>query len=154
MRNLRDCRVAAGKPPFTAVGVDLMGPINVKQGRSLVKRFVVLFVCMASRVVHIEIVQSSKTGALIQTFQKFVSRRGKPKQMLSDNGINFKGADLELNQGMKTWNDYCFQKTINQAGIEWNYNIPRCFLSGRSVGLHCKEYPQDYSCCCWMCYSR
>jgi len=34
MANLPEARVTAGRPPFTATGVDLMGPLNVKQGRN------------------------------------------------------------------------------------------------------------------------
>ena len=40
MANLPEARVTAGRPPFTATGVDLMGPLNVKQGRNTVKRHV------------------------------------------------------------------------------------------------------------------
>ena len=130
MGNLPECRVAVSEPPFNAAGVDLTGPINVKQGRSLVKRYAALFVCMALRAVHIEMVQSLETSAFIQAFKRFISRRGKPKQMFSDNGTNFKGADRQLNEGIKTRNDHNFQKTMSQVGIEWNYNVPRCSHSG------------------------
>ena len=32
MGNLQECRIAAGELLFTATGVDIMGPKNVKQG--------------------------------------------------------------------------------------------------------------------------
>ena len=51
-------RVVAGKGPFNCTGVDLMGPLVVKQGRNDIKRYVVLFTCLATRAVQLEIAQS------------------------------------------------------------------------------------------------
>ncbi len=54
MADLPEDRVTAGKPPFAYVGVDCFGPFTVKRGRSHVKRYGVLFTCLAIRAVHIE----------------------------------------------------------------------------------------------------
>ena len=46
MANLPEERLTPDKPPFTFVGVDYFGPIEVKQGRSHVKRYGCLFTCL------------------------------------------------------------------------------------------------------------
>jgi len=92
MANLPEARVTVGRPPFTATGVDLMGPVNVKQGRNTVKHYVVVFTCIASCAVHLEIAQSLEASAFIQAFRRFTCRRTTLKFMFSDNGTNFKGA--------------------------------------------------------------
>jgi len=91
MANLPEARVTAGRPPFTATGVDLMGPLNVKQGRNTVKRHVFFFTCMASRAVHLEIAQPLKASAFIQAFRRFTCRRTTPKFMFSDMALISKG---------------------------------------------------------------
>lgn len=41
-------------PPFTYCGMDCFSPFPVKQGRSMHKRYGLLFTCFCSRAVHIE----------------------------------------------------------------------------------------------------
>ena len=53
MADLPEERITAA-PPLTYCGVDLFGPFQIKQGRKEVKRYGVLFTCLASRGVHIE----------------------------------------------------------------------------------------------------
>ena len=130
MTNLPEARVTAGRPPFTATGLDLMGPLNAKQGRNTVKRYVVIFTCMASHGVHLEIAQSLEASAFIQTFRRVTCRWTTPKFMFSDNSTNFKGAERELNNGIKAWNRQQFQNVIAQDDIKWNFNVPACSHSG------------------------
>lgn len=48
MADLPEERVVPDLPPFTNVGVDYFGPVDVKRGRSIVKRYGVVFTCMTS----------------------------------------------------------------------------------------------------------
>ena len=45
------------EPPFTSVGVDCFGPFQVRHGHALVKRYGVIFTCLAICAVHLEITQ-------------------------------------------------------------------------------------------------
>ena len=50
---------------FKTIGTDLMGPLIIKCGRSSVKRYICRFNCLASRAVHLKVVQSLETSAFI-----------------------------------------------------------------------------------------
>ena len=101
MAPLPSARVAPTDPPFTHVGVDYFGSLFVKQGRSQVKRYGCLFTCLTMRAVHIEVVHRLEADSFICAYQRFVSRRGKPKEIHSDNGTNFTGAERELREALE-----------------------------------------------------
>lgn len=68
----------------------------VKRGRSLVKKYVVIFTCLAIRAVHIEVASSFDTDSCLNARRRFVARRGQVKVLRSDNGTNFVAAEHEL----------------------------------------------------------
>ena len=65
-------------PYDTYVGIDCFGPIDVKQGRSHVKRYGCLFTCLTVRAVHIEILHSMTADSMINALRRFISMRGCP----------------------------------------------------------------------------
>ena len=108
MAPLPAARVTPGMPPFPSVGIDYFGPLKVKWRRGTAKRYGCIFTCLAIRAIHIEISQDLSTDSFIQAVRRFVSRRGSPRELFSDNGTNFKGAKVEVNpcelNSQKRWN--------------------------------------------------
>jgi len=83
-------------PVFTNCGVDLFGPFLIKQGKKVLKRYVIMFTCLASRAVHIESTTSLETDTFIQALHRFIARRSNVRMLRCDNGTNFVGAKNEL----------------------------------------------------------
>ncbi|XP_022783913.1 uncharacterized protein LOC111324580 [Stylophora pistillata] len=79
MADLPEVRLVPEKPPFSYVDVDYFGPLEVKQGRSRVKRYGCLFTCLTARAVHIEIAHSLDTDSMINALRRFISVRGYPE---------------------------------------------------------------------------
>ena len=104
MAPLPAARVTPGEPLFVCVGIDYFGPLRVKYKRGTLKRYGCIFTCLAIRAVHIEIAHDLSTDLFIQPVCRFVSRRGPPKELFSDNGTNFRGADVEIKQMLQKWN--------------------------------------------------
>lgn len=116
-------------PAFQKVGVDFAGPIMIKQSarRAVpVKGYICVFVCMVTKAIHLEAVEDLSTEAFLGAFQRFVSRRGIPEHVFSDNGTNFVGAKSELHELYLLFQarfaqdkifDYCHTKEITWTTI-------------------------------------
>jgi hypothetical protein len=124
MANLPPCRVIAYEPPFTYVGANMFGPILVKQGRSTVKRWGCIFTCMCSRAIHLEVAPSLETDDFINVLRLFIARRGTPREIRTDCGTNFRGADSEFQLAIAKWNENHLQEKLSQRGITWIFNPP------------------------------
>ena len=124
MADLPADRVSAGKPPFSYTGVDLFGPILIRRGCSQVKRYGCLFTCLVIKAVHIEVVQLLDADSFLNAVMRFISCRGKPIQIRSDNATNFKAGDRELKEAVRIWNHVHISSQLRQNEIEWKYNPP------------------------------
>ena len=50
-------------PPFTFCGVDYFGPWRIKEGRRELKRYGVIFTCLVSRAIHLQVAASLETDS-------------------------------------------------------------------------------------------
>ncbi|XP_070521820.1 uncharacterized protein [Cardiocondyla obscurior] len=86
--------------PFSISGVDYAGPLQIRRnpgrGHSANKGYIALFICLATKAVHLEAVGDLSTEAFLGAYRRFAGRRGICRNLYSDNGTNFKVADVEL----------------------------------------------------------
>lgn len=104
MASLPADRVALSEPPFSYAGVDCFGPLEIPQGRSNAKRYGVLFTCMTVPAIHVEVIHSLDTDSIFNVLMQFITRRGQPKQIRSDNGGNFVWGEKDLREAVCEWN--------------------------------------------------
>lgn len=101
MGQLPSSRASVNRP-FFQCGVDYAGPVNMRmskgRGHHAYKGYICLFVCMATRAIHLEAVSDLTSRGFLAAFRRFVARRGYVKDLYSDNGTNFVGASSELKQ--------------------------------------------------------
>ncbi|XP_065088059.1 uncharacterized protein LOC135709597 [Ochlerotatus camptorhynchus] len=121
MAPLPEVRVTGLVHPFTHTGVDYFGPIQVKEGYSLVKRWVALFTCLTVRAIHVELVHSLSTQSCIMAIRRFVARRDSPESFHSDNGTNFLGASNLLTKEIQDIHEDCAATFTNWA-TSWEFN--------------------------------
>ncbi|GFY10277.1 integrase catalytic domain-containing protein [Trichonephila clavipes] len=79
--------------PFEIVGIDLAGPLFLKDGK---KVWITLFTCAVYRAIHLELVNSLTSDAFLLALRCFIARRGRPRTIYCDNGTNFRGAFNDL----------------------------------------------------------
>jgi len=75
-------------------------------------------------MIHIKVVHSLDVDSFINALQRFISRRGKPVEIRSDNAANFDAGDRELKEAVRNGNQIKLSKSLMQHGICWNYNPP------------------------------
>lgn len=68
-------------PPFSYVGLDVFGPwlISARQTRGGIansKHWAVLFTCLTTRAIHIEVIESMDTSCSINALRRFLALRG------------------------------------------------------------------------------
>ncbi|XP_055645639.1 uncharacterized protein LOC129782532 [Toxorhynchites rutilus septentrionalis] len=109
--------------PFTFTGLDYFGPISIRLGRSCVKRWVALFTCLTTRVIHLELAFTLATESCKLAVRRFIARRGAPLEIYSDQGTNFQGARKELQQEINKLN-HELAATFTNAATQWKLNPP------------------------------
>ena len=81
MADLPPDRLEESAAPFTFCGVDIFGPYLIKEGRKTLKRYGVIFVCLCSKAVHIEVGNYLSTDSFINAFRRLVSIRGEVRSL-------------------------------------------------------------------------
>lgn len=121
---------AAPCRPFVRTGVDYAGPILLRaskgRGHKSFKAFIAIFVCLSSRAVHLEVVSDYSTDAFLASFRRFTARRGTCREVFSDCGTNFTGADAQLRAMFRAApreaRDMADQ--LATSGTRWRFNPP------------------------------
>ena len=114
---------------FDKVGVDYAGPFQIKFGHvrkpTVLKAYICLFVCLAVKAVHLELVSDLTAEAFIAALRRFVARRGCPSLIWSDHGTNFVGANRELREFHTFLSNRITQGATSEFcsshNIEWKY---------------------------------
>lgn len=123
MGQLPAARVATAYP-FVRVGIDPAGPSSFRKTASTamqlraaakpdstyrepttIKGWIVVFVCLVTRAVHLDVVKGMTIEHFLDTLARFTSRRVMCSEMLSDNCTTFVGAKNGIQRVLKEWGD-------------------------------------------------
>ncbi|KAM9771400.1 uncharacterized protein ACBT44_004334 isoform 1-T1 [Syngnathus typhle] len=123
MADLPTARLQLHKPAFHATGMDCFGPMLVKVGRRHEKRWGLIFKCLTTRAVHLDLIRNMDTDAFLMALRRFIARRGTPSELWSDHGTNFKGGEKELREAFTSM---CptLQSQLAPRKIKFNFNPP------------------------------
>ena len=130
-------------PPFYHCGIDVFGHFNIRQCKETRQRsgtqkvWVLIFSCLYSRAIHLEVLDSMDTASFKQAFARFQALRGECVYLRIDAGSNFVGArntDVELSEEVLTE----VQADWQQQNKVWEFNPPRASHMGgvweRAIG--------------------
>lgn len=149
MTDLPEGRVVGDLPVFNSCGVDIFGPFHTRFRRGTIKRYGVIFVCIKSRAVHLELASDLSTDSLIQALIRFKSRRGNVRYIYSDNGTNLVGANNVL---QKIWASVDTNQVTNRLmhySIEWRFHTPTARHHGGFYERLIRLVKQVLTCVLW-----
>ena len=112
-------------PPFTFTGLDVFGPFYVSEGQRTRrntperKRWAVVFICLVTKAIHIEILEKMDTSSFKLALARFFSIRGQCTRLRSDRGSNFIGAHNQEKFDLQS-----LQGDAAKNGCEWTFNPP------------------------------
>ncbi|XP_023197668.1 uncharacterized protein LOC111610010 [Xiphophorus maculatus] len=116
--------------PFTYSGMDCFGPFIVKKARKEYKRYGLIFTCLYSRAVHIEMLEDLSTDSFINALRCFISIRGAVRQLHCDQGSNFVGARNEFTQALKQCDTKLLEVFLTDKQCEFVFNSPSASHAG------------------------
>ena len=116
--------------PFSYSGMDCFGPFYTKQGRKEFKRYGLLFTCLSSRAIHIEMLEDLTTDAFLNGLRCFIAIRGAVRQIRSDQGTNFVGAKNELERGLKELDSERLSTYLAGKQCDFLMNVPEASHRG------------------------
>ena len=80
------------------------------------KAYICLFVCYATKALHLQLSPDLTTEAFLASFRRFIARRGRVSVIYSDQGTNFTGASNQL---------LAFsEEAATKLTIKWHFNPP------------------------------
>ena len=129
---LPEARLSHHKRAFTCCGIVYFGPIEVTIGRRKDKHWGVLFTCLTSRAIHIELASSLSADSTIMALRRMAARRGHPSVIYSDNGTNLRGACAEIREELKKLDVGKQQQFASNKAIDWRFIAPHAPHMGGS----------------------
>ncbi len=108
---------------FSVVGIDFAGPLFIRNSpNSSNKVYIALFTCGNSRAVHLELVPDLTTTTFLLCFRRFISRRGMPNIVVTDNAKTFKAFSKTLHRIFKEAETRDF---LSENRIRWQFNLAK-----------------------------
>ncbi|CAI5670381.1 unnamed protein product [Oreochromis niloticus] len=124
MADLPSSSLRLHRPAFYSTGVDCFGPYLVKMGRRTEKRWGIIFKCLTTHAVYLDLLASMDTDSFLMSLRHFIARRGKPFELLSDQGTNFKGGSSELQEAFNTLSS-ALKSQLARQQIHFRFNPPQ-----------------------------
>ena len=111
-------------PAFYNISLDLFGPIEIRdtvKKRTRMKVWGVIFNCSVTRAMHLDLTEDYSTDAILQTLRRFVSIRGCPAEIYSDQGSQLVAASKEIADLVAEWDWSIVHNWSATQGIKWTF---------------------------------
>lgn len=152
MANLPPAR-SDTSPPFTNVGLDVFGPWKIatrrlRGGTANAKRWSLIFTCLSSRAIHLEVLETLEASSFICALRRFLAIPGLVKKLRCDQGTNFVGGKSQLDGDLQKWTNHV-SKDLRRSKVANGYLIRH----SRHISEGCGSVKSLQSDAYWTQYS-
>ena len=116
MADLPFFRVTAVNKLLKFCGTDYFGPILYEQNGSQCKAWGLLFTCLCTRCMHVEVATELYLNNFMLAFSRFINLRGLVDSLFSDNRKSFCAAEKELPLLLDSTE---FHNSLRKRAINW-----------------------------------
>ena len=88
------------------------------------KRWGLLFTCLNSRAIHLEVLEAMDASVFNCALQRFFVICGQALRLRCDRGTNFVRGKSELEEGFAEMDNQAVQRYLVEQGCEWVFNPP------------------------------
>ena len=109
---------------FHTTGIGYFGPLKLKgevQKRTHGKGYGVIFTCVVSRAVYLDISCDYSTEAFMQVLRRFASFRGWPGKLISDQNTQLVGSSNELKAIVASIDKHKVQQYCSEKNVVWEF---------------------------------
>ena len=114
-------------PAWTYTSLDYFGPFWIRgevNKRSRGKAYGVIFTCLLTRAVHLDLAADYSTPGFLQVFSRFTALRGYPSIIFSDPGSQLQGSSRELRAVIQDIGRDTLQARSASHGLTWKFSAP------------------------------
>ena len=121
---------------FENVAIDYAGPFQVVMGRSTLKRYLCVFVCMSTTAVRLIMARDLASSFFLSSLRRFLCSTGYVTKLIrSDNGTNFVGASNIMKKEVivalaKVDASADLKEALSKWAIEWQFGPPEASHHG------------------------
>ena len=111
-------------PLWHSTSIDVFGPFTIRdeiKKRTTSKAYGGIFNCIGTRAVYLDIAPGYSTEKFLMVLRIFVSIRGYPSKIFSDNGSQLVAASQELKNATKAWDWERLKAFGVIEGLQWNF---------------------------------
>ena len=116
MADLPECRITICNIPFKFCDLDYFGPYYFRERLSNRKAWGLLFTCLCTRCLHVEVVTSLDLNSFLLAFSRFTNLRGAVDTFYSDDASTFCAAADRLPELLSSIE---FQNSLRKSDINW-----------------------------------
>ena len=135
-------------PPFSHIGLDLCGPMIVKamvNKRAKMKVWVVIFLCLNTKAVSIELAPGYSTEDFFLAYECHVSVHGTPSMVHSDRGSQLVAANRELGEKQLLYDWEKIAASTGHYGTNWKFAPAGGQWRNGAVEAFVKKFKHSFS---------